>query len=256
VGRGGGRGEEVCGVEGRGGGRGEGSGCRGRRSSRGLAGPQPGTVSVRGQEGCSSQWLHPTGQTSLPGCLKTSVCLAFSPPFLLFCGFIPLLPFLSRSSPSGAVTATGTTAADVVVRVAPGPAPVSEPRTLEGVPEDMVESEGEPEVASEAVPKVVQEEAPAEGAMIAVRAAAAPPSSRGACAPLSSAPRRATASGAAVGEGMEVVLGHPTPYAPGDISVSEVVSTTHQALSQARRALHHEGEDLAASSCGQACSRG
>jgi hypothetical protein len=44
---------------------------------------------------------------------------------------------------------------------------------------------------------------------------------------------------------MEVVMGHPTPYAPGDISVGEAVSTAHQALSQAQRVLHREGEDLA-----------
>jgi hypothetical protein len=42
-----------------------------------------------------------------------------------------------------------------------------------------------------------------------------------------------------------VVLGHPTPYASGDISVGEAVSTAHQALSQAQHVLHHEGEDLA-----------
>jgi hypothetical protein len=42
-----------------------------------------------------------------------------------------------------------------------------------------------------------------------------------------------------------VVLGHPTPYAPGDISVSEAVSMAHQALSQAQCVLRHEGEDLA-----------
>jgi hypothetical protein len=53
------------------------------------------------------------------------------------------------------------------------------------------------------------------------------------------------ASGAATGEGMEVVLGHPTPYAPGGISVGEAVSTAHLALSQAQRVLHHDGEDLA-----------
>jgi hypothetical protein len=100
-------------------------------------------------------------------------------------------------------------------------------------------------VASEVVLEVVQEEALAERAMITVREAAAPPPSRGACAPLSSAPRRAVALGATTGEGMEVVLGHPTPYAPGDISVSEAVSTAHQALSQAQRILHREGEDLA-----------
>jgi hypothetical protein len=63
-------------------------------------------------------------------------------------------------------------------------------------------------VAPEAVPEVVLEEAPAEGAMIAVRMAMAPPPSRGARAPLSFAPRRAAASGAAASEGMEVVLVH------------------------------------------------
>jgi predicted dithiol-disulfide oxidoreductase (DUF899 family) len=42
-----------------------------------------------------------------------------------------------------------------------------------------------------------------------------------------------------------VVLGHPTPYAPGDISMSEAVSTAHQALSQTQHVLHREGEDLA-----------
>jgi hypothetical protein len=139
---------------------------------------------------------------------------------------------MSRSSPSGAAAVTGATTVDAIVGAAPGPAPVSEPRTPEGVLEDVVESEGEPEVALEAVPEVVQE-APAEGAMIAVRTTAAPPPSHGARAPLSSAPHRAAASGATAGEGMEVVLGHPAPYAPGDIFVSEAVSTAHQALSQA-----------------------
>jgi hypothetical protein len=110
--------------------------------------------------------------------LKTSVCPAFSSHFLRF--FILLLPFLSRSPPSGVVAATGTIAADVVVGVAPGPAPASEPRTPEGVPEDVVESEGEPEV----VPEVVQEEAPAVGAMIVVRATTSPPPSPCARAPL------------------------------------------------------------------------
>jgi hypothetical protein len=42
-----------------------------------------------------------------------------------------------------------------------------------------------------------------------------------------------------------VVLGHPTPYASGDISVSEAVSTAHQALSQVQCVLHRESEDLA-----------
>jgi hypothetical protein len=44
-------------------------------------------------------------------------------------------------------------------------------------------------------------------------------------------PHTAMASGAATGKGMEVVLGHPTPYAPGNISVREAMSTAHQAQS-------------------------
>jgi hypothetical protein len=165
------------------------------------------------------------------------------PLFSLFCvwDFILLLPFWPMSSPSGAAAAMGTAAADAAVRAAPGLAPVSEPRTLEGVFKDMVELEGEPDV----VPEVVQEEAPAEGAMIAVHAAAAPPPSCGARAPPSSAPHKATTSGAATGKGMEVVLGHPSPYALGNISVGEAVSTAHQALSHAQCILRCEGEDLA-----------
>jgi hypothetical protein len=46
-------------------------------------------------------------------------------------------------------------------------------------------------------------------------------------------------------QAVEVVLGLPTPYAPGDISVGEAVSTAHQALPQAQHVLHREGEDLA-----------
>jgi hypothetical protein len=105
--------------------------------------------------------------------------------------------------------------------------------------------ERESEVAPELVPEVVWEEAPAEGAMIVIRVAAAPPPSRGGRAPPSSVPRRTTASRAATDEGMEVVMGHPTPYASGDISVGEAVSTAHQALSQAQHVLHREGEHLA-----------
>jgi hypothetical protein len=71
-----------------------------------------------------------------------------------------LTTFLSRSASSGAATVTGAAAADAVVGAALGPAPDCEPRTPEGVPEDVVESEGEPE----AVTAVVQEEAPAERA--------------------------------------------------------------------------------------------
>jgi regulator of protease activity HflC (stomatin/prohibitin superfamily) len=88
-------------------------------------------------------------------------------------------------------------------------------------------------VAPEPVPEVVWDEAPAEGAIIIARVAVAPLPSRGARTPLSSTPRTTTASGATTGEVMEVVLGHPTPYALGDISVGE-----------AQHVLHREGEDL------------
>jgi hypothetical protein len=161
----GGRDEEGCRGEGHGGGHDKGSSCRGGcwqncergcRSCRGLTGPRPDALSGRGQDGCSSKWLHPASQTSLHGCLKTSVCPAFSPPFLLFLwGLILLLPFLPGSSSSGTATATGMTTADAAVGVTPGSAPASEPQTPKGVPEDMVESEGEPEVAPKPVLEVV-----------------------------------------------------------------------------------------------------
>jgi hypothetical protein len=138
----------------------------------------------------------------------------------------------------------GVAATDAAVRVTPGLAPDSEPRTPEGVREDMEEYEEEPEVAPELVPEVVRREAPMEGAMITVRTVAAPPPSCGARAPLSSAPRTAAASGAATDAGMEVALGNPTPYVLGDISMGEAVSTAHQALFQAQRVLHREGEDV------------
>jgi hypothetical protein len=170
----------------------------------------------------------PSGSTPLAkhpyrGVWKPQFVQLSLPLFSFFCGFILLLPFLPRSSPSGAAAALGMAIEDAVVRVAPRPALISEPRILEGVPKDVVESEGEPEVSPEAVPEVVQEESPAEGAMIAFRTATAPLLSCGAHTPLSPVPHRATAT---------VVLGHPTPYASGDISVSEVVSMAHQALSQ------------------------
>jgi hypothetical protein len=163
--------------------------------------------------------------------------------------------FLPSSSPSSTALVIGTAAstastatADAAVGVTPGLAPDSEPRTPEGVPEDVTEeSEEELEVAPESVLEVVREEAPAEGAMITVRTAAAPPPSCGARAPLSSVPRTAVASGATTGAGMEVVLGHPTPYASGDISMGEAVSTSH---------LLGHPTPYGASSCVQPYSRG
>jgi hypothetical protein len=209
------------------------------------ASPAPGQAPsvVGAKRTAAPSGSTPPAKRPYRGVWKHRFVQLFLPLFL--CGFILLLPFLPRYSLTGAAIATGTAATDATVRAALGPAPISEHRTPEGVSEDVVESEGEPEVAPKPVPEVVQEEAPAKGAMITVRAAAAPLPSCGARAPLSSEPSRVVASRAATGEGMEVVLGHPTPYAPGDISVGEAVSTAHQALSQAQRVLHREGEDLA-----------
>jgi hypothetical protein len=80
--------------------------------------------------------------------------------------------------------------------------------------------------------------------MITVRMMVAPPPSHGARAPFSLAPHPAVASGAATDAGMELVLGHHTPYALDDISLGEAMSMVHQALSQVQHALHREGEDL------------
>jgi hypothetical protein len=72
----------------------------------------------------------------------------------------------------------------------------------------------------------------------------APPPSHGARAPFSPAPRTATTAGAATGAGLEVVLGHPTPYTLDDIPLREAMRIAHRALSQVQCILHHEGEDL------------
>jgi hypothetical protein len=94
---------------------------------------------------------RPNIPTGVFGNLSLSSSLPlFSSPF-----FILLLPFLSRSTPSSAAAVTGAAATDAVVTATPGPAPISEPWTPEGVPEDIVESEGELEVVPEAVPVVV-----------------------------------------------------------------------------------------------------
>jgi hypothetical protein len=47
----------------------------------------------------------------------------------------------------------------------------------------------------------------------------------------------------AVGE-LEVVMGHPTCHAPGDISLDGAVSTALRPLSQVQRVLRREDGDL------------
>jgi hypothetical protein len=131
-----------------------------------------------------------------------------------------------------------TVTADAAVGVAPRPAPVSEPWTPKGLHEDVVESEGE------ALARGGTGGGPCGGGHDRR------PRSGGSSAILScsrttfvSAPQ-GRGLGAAADEGLEVVLGHPTPYASGDISMGEAVSMAHQALSQAHRILHCKGEDL------------
>jgi hypothetical protein len=75
-------------------------------------------------------------------------------------------------------------------------------------------------MAPEPVPEVVPEEVPVEGAMIAARTAAPSPS-HSAPVPFSPAPRIAAVAGAASDAGLEVVLGHPTPYALDHIPLGE-----------------------------------
>jgi hypothetical protein len=68
--------------------------------------------------------------------------------------------------------------------------------------------------------------------IVAHTATPSPP--HGAAVASSLAPRAAVAVGAAAGVivGPEVIMGHPTFYAPDDIPLDEAVSTAHRALSQ------------------------
>jgi hypothetical protein len=118
-----------------------------------------------------------------------------------------------------------TVAAEVVPELVAG----GTPQTPEGV---LVEVSESPADASEAVSILSAVEVLAEEAMPVVRttvpssplaAAAASPSALGTTAPVDAAVD-------AVGE-TEVVMGHPTFHAPGDISLDGAVSTALRALS-------------------------
>ncbi len=103
-----------------------------------------------------------------------------------------------------------------------------------------------PADASEVVPSPSPVEVLAEEATPVVRsvapssplaAAAASSSALGAAAP-------ADAAADAAGE-TEVVMGHPTYHAPGNVSLDGAVSTALRALSQVQRVLRREDGDLA-----------
>jgi hypothetical protein len=139
--------------------------------------------------------------------------------------------------------AAGATVLAAAAEVVPELVTGGTPQTPKGVPEDVQES---PADTSEAVPSPSPVEVLAEEAMPIVRtavpssplaAAAASSSALGTAAP-------ADVAADAVGE-MEVVMGHPTYHAPGDISLDGAVSTALRALSQVRHVLRREDGDLA-----------
>jgi hypothetical protein len=154
----------------------------------------------------------------------------------------PRAPSVATVASSVAPT-VGAIVPAVAVEVVPELVAGGTPQTPEGVPEDVPES---PADAPEAVPSPSPVEVLAEEATPVVRTAV--PSSPLAAAAASSsmlgtaAPADAAAD--AVGE-TEVVMGHPTYHAPGDISLDGAVSTTLRALSQVQRVLHREDGDLA-----------
>jgi hypothetical protein len=70
AGYGGGRGEEGCRGEGRRGGRGEGSGCRGRRSSRGLTDPSQALPAAGAKRSAAPSGSTPLAKRPYRGVLK------------------------------------------------------------------------------------------------------------------------------------------------------------------------------------------
>jgi hypothetical protein len=153
----------------------------------------------------------------------------------------PISPSVATVASSAAPVA-GATVPTVAAEVVPELVAGGTPQTPEGVPEDVSES---PADAPEAVPSPSPVEVLAEEATPVVctvvpssplAAAAASSLALGTAAP-------ADAATDAVGE-TEVVMGHPTYHAPGDISLDGAVSMALRALSQVQRVLRREDGDL------------
>jgi hypothetical protein len=160
----------------------------------------------------------------------------------------------SRSSPaprapsvatvaSSVAPAAGATVPAVAAEAVPELVASGTPQTPEGVPEDVPEDPADgPEMVLSPSPVEVL----AEEAMPIMRTAV--PSLPLATAEVSSsalgtaAPADAAAD--AVGE-PEVVVGHPTCHAPGDIFLDGAVSMALRALSQVQHVLRREDGDLA-----------
>jgi hypothetical protein len=129
---------------------------------------------------------------------------------------------------SSAAPAAGAAGPVVAAEVVPELVASGTPQTAEGVPVDVPESPADsPEVAPSPSPVEVLAEEVTPVVCTAV------PSS-----PL------AAAGADAAGE-TEVVMGHPTYHAPGDVSLDGAVSTALRALSQVQRVLRREDGDLA-----------
>jgi hypothetical protein len=140
---------------------------------------------------------------------------------------------------SSTASAAGATVPAIAAEVVPELVAGGTPQT----PEDVLESPADaPEVVLSPSPVEVLAEEATPVVCTAVpssplAAAAASSSALGTAAP-------ADAAADAVGE-TEVVMGHPTYHAPGDISLDGAVSTALRALSQVQRVLRREDGDLA-----------
>jgi hypothetical protein len=143
---------------------------------------------------------------------------------------------------SSVAPAVGATVLTVAAEAAPELVAGGTPQTPEGAPEDVLE---DPADVPEMVSSPSLEEVLAEKAMLIV-CAAVPSSPLAASEASSSAPSTAAPADAAADAvgGPEVVMGHPTWHAPGDISLDGAMSTAFRALSQVQRALRREDADL------------
>jgi hypothetical protein len=144
---------------------------------------------------------------------------------------------------SSAHLAAGATGPAVASEVVPELVAGGTPQTPEGVPVDAPESPADtPEVAPSPSPVEVL----AEEVTPVVRTAVptSPLATAAASSPALGTAAAADAGANAVGE-TEVVMGHPTYHAPGDISLDGAVSTALRALSQVQRVLRREDRDLA-----------
>jgi hypothetical protein len=176
------------------------------------------------------------------------------PVFLSFCEAHNIVFPSSRPPPaprapsvatvaSSAAPAAGATVPAVVMELVPELVAGGTPQTPEGVPVDVSES---PADTPEAVPSPSLVEVLAEEAMPVDRTTV--PSSPLAAAVASSSALGTAAVADAVADAVgetEVVMGHPTYHAPGDISLDGAVSTALRALSQVQRVLRREDGDLA-----------